>query len=77
MCVVFRGFQGGALKAGLKNNEDHLGLKSGGQIDLHFDNLDVRPHIVKWSLILIVLIDSGLKNDVHHKWRSDRNGEGI
>ena len=83
--VIFGVFEGAELKSGLKNNEHHtgghLGKKSGGQSDLHFDNFDVGCNIVKWGVIFGGIHASGLKSEfkkcVHHtgghlgkKWRS-------
>ena len=49
--VIFGVFQGAKLKSGLKKDVNHtgghLGIKSGGQSDLHFHNFDVRRNIVK------------------------------
>ena len=53
------------LKKGVQHTGGHLGRKSGGQSNLHFDNLDIRRFIVKWGVILMVSKDawlvSGLK----------------
>ena len=47
----FRGIHASGLKSEFKkcvhHNGGHLGVKSGGQSDLHFDNFDVRRNIVK------------------------------
>ena len=72
--VIFMVPKGAWLDSGLKKDVNHtrghLGRKSGGQGDLHFDNLDIRRNIVKWGVILMVpngaWLDSGLKKDVHH-----------
>ena len=58
------------VKKDVYHTGGQLGRKSGGQGDLHFDNLDTRRNIVKWGVILMVpkgaWLDSGLKKDVHH-----------
>ena len=49
----FRVFQAAWLISGIKNHVlftgGHLGMKSGGQSDLHFDILDIMRNIVKWG----------------------------
>ena len=56
------GFQGAKLKSGLKKDVYHtggqLGIKSGGQSDLHFDNFDIRCNIVKRGVIFGVFHDA-------------------
>ena len=68
----FRVFQAAWLISGIKNHVlftgGHLGMKSGGQSDLHFDILDIMRNIVKWGIIFRVFqvawLISGIKNDL-------------
>ena len=64
--VIFMVPKGAWLDSGLKKDahhtEDHLGMKSDGQSDFHFDNLDVRLNIVKWGVILMVPRGAWLKS---------------
>ena len=40
-----------------------VGIKSGGQSDLHFDNFDVRCNVVKRGVIFGVFHDAWLKSE--------------
>ena len=56
--IIFRVFQVAWLISGIKNDllftGGHLGMKSGGQSDLHFDISDIMRNIVKWGIIFRV-----------------------
>ena len=51
------------MKKDVNHTGGHLGVKSGGQSDLHFDNFDIRCNIVKCGVIFAVLNGSGLKSE--------------
>ena len=51
------------MKKDVYHTGGHLGVKSGGQSDLHFDYFDIRCNIVKLGVIFGVFHGSQLKSE--------------